>query len=339
MPFWNRPDRHPHPDEVRMTLGEHLEELRTRLVRALVAMAVGAIACWVFRGYAMWLLTRPVYAALDKHEMPRDLYQLTAEGPFVLEFKIMFLVGFVITAPYGLAQLWGFVAAGLYPTERRWVRRFVPVSIALFFIGAFFMLFVVAPVMMDFFIGYRKEYPDPTEWLPDALKPAPTLIQTTLPPATQPAWPTSMPAFTKDPPHPPEGTLWLNQAAHEIRVRFGEKVYSLGPLTPASKGNRVIPLLSLPESVILILQMMAAFGIGFQMPVVVSLLTIIGIAEARDMARLRRHVYFVIAIASAVITPSPDVFSMMALMIPMVALFEVGLLAARFIERERAKTT
>lgn len=337
---WNRKDHHPDPDEVRMTLGEHLEELRSRVIRALVAIMAGAIVCYVFVGYVMWLLTRPMYRALDEHGLPRQMYQLSPQEAFIMELKVAFIAGFILTAPYALVQLWGFIAAGLYQHERRWVRRFVPVSIALFFAGALFMLFIVAPVMLDFFIGYRETYPDPTEHLPkfvQGLGPKP--MEATTP--AEALWPATQPvqAFLKDPPNPPEGVPWLNRDAHELRIRFGEKTYSMGPLTEVRGKNRLIPMMRLHDYVILVLQMMAAFGIGFQMPVVVALLATIGIVSAKEMAGMRRHVLFAIAIASAVITPSADVFSMLALMVPMALLFEVGLLAARVIERERAKAT
>ncbi|HON68712.1 MAG TPA: twin-arginine translocase subunit TatC, partial [Phycisphaerae bacterium] len=80
----------------------------------------------------------------------------------------------------------------------------------------------------------------------------------------------------------------------------------------------------------------AAFGIGFQVPVVVAFLAVLGIFSADEMARFRRHVILIMAIAAAVFTPSPDPFSMMLLLLPMVGLFEAGLFVARRIERSRA---
>lgn len=334
MPYWNRPDNHPHPDEVRMTLGEHLEELRTRVVRALAALMIGAILCWVFRDYVMAFLTWPIYDALLASGQPPELFNIHPTETFILELKIAFIAGFIIVAPYALTQIWGFVAAGLYPNERRWVRRFVPVSIALFFVGALFMALVVAPIMFSFFVSYRVDYPDPSKLMP-WLGSSAHLVPAT--PTTQPAWETyqAMPAFTEDPKDAPEGVPWVHRKRHEIHVRFGEKVYSIGRLTEVRSGNQVVQMLSIADSVLLLLEMMAAFGIGFQMPVVVALLSTIGVASAKDMSKFRRHVYFAIAIASAVITPSPDALSMISLMAPMMALFEVGLVAARVIERQR----
>ncbi|UCD30431.1 MAG: twin-arginine translocase subunit TatC [Planctomycetota bacterium] len=84
-----------------------------------------------------------------------------------------------------------------------------------------------------------------------------------------------------------------------------------------------------------VLHLAAAFGIGFQVPVVVAFLASLGIATAGDMARLRRYVWFGMAILSAFITP-PDVTSMLFLLLPMALLFEVGLIVAKFIEKSRS---
>lgn len=330
MMLLKRQERHLNPDDVRMTLGEHLEELRTRVVRALVAIGVGAIVSWVFIQYIVGIIVRPMFNALDAHDMPRDMIQTAPQEVFLMELKVAFLAGFILTAPYALTQIWGFVAAGLYPHERKWIRRFVPVSIALFFIGALFMLFVVAPVMLNFFLEYRSEYP---RFMIDR-EPMADVV-----PQTQPVWPASepMPAFADDPPNPPQGMPWFNTTAHEVRIRWGNQNYMFSTLRKIREGNRIIPMIRMQDYVLLVLGMMAAFGIGFQMPVVVALIATIGIATAKEMAGVRRHVLFAIAIASAVITPSADLFSMLALMVPMAVLFEIGLLAARFIEREKAK--
>jgi Sec-independent protein secretion pathway component TatC len=255
----------------------------------------------------------------------------------MMELKVAMIAGLIVTAPYALTQIWGFVAAGLYPHERKWVRRFTPVSIALFFVGAAFMLLVVAPVMLDFLLSYRSGYPRPEEFMPVLLH---GQKQEPLPasPAQTP-WPATLPAFTDQPPPDfPDGVLWLNPDTRDVNVRYGGQAYRFAHLEKVREHDRleVEPMIRMSDYLLLVLGMMAAFGIGFQIPVVVALIATLGIATAKDMAAVRRHVIFAIAIAAAVITPSADLASMLALMIPMVLLFEAGLVAARFIERERA---
>lgn len=330
MAILDRFDRHPDPDEVRMTLGEHLEELRSRIIRALVAMLIGALVCWGFVGYITGLLTWPMYKVLAAHDQPTDMYQMAPQELFLMDLKVAMVSGFIVTAPYALAQIWGFVAAGLYRHERRWVRRFVPISISLFFVGAFFMLFVVAPAMLDFFVDYRPSYPPIFN---------PQTPMTGVSAQTQPSWPTTQPwpMFKDDPEKPPQGMPWINLQSHEVRIHLGEQTYTINSLHKAQSGNRIVSMIRITDYIFFVLEMMAAFGIGFQMPVVVALIATLGIATAKEMGGFRKHVYFVIAIASAIITPSADWLSMSALMVPMMALFEVGLLIARIIERERGR--
>ncbi len=327
-----------NPDEVRMTLGEHLEELRSRLIRAIVALALGAIACYVFIDPIQGFLGAAVFAVLRNHHLPTDMYVFGPTEQLMLEIKLALIIGFILTAPYSLVQLWGFVAAGLYPHERKWVRRFVPVSIVLFFVGVIFFVVIVNPLFLEFLINYStKELPDMERYLPSFLRSEDSRSTTTRPfetwPTTQPEL-SRIPPFSNDPRNPPEGYCWLNRTAHEIRVRYGEQTYALR-LQEVGRHNRILPTIRVTEYMMLVLQTAAAFGLGFQVPVVVALLSTIGIVSAAQMTGVRKYVWFVIAIVAAVVTPSPDVASMMLLCVPMVLLFEAGLVAARFIERER----
>jgi Sec-independent protein secretion pathway component TatC len=235
-------------------------------------------------------------------------------------------------------QIWGFVAAGLYPNERKWVRGFAPVSILLFFAGALFLIVVVNPLLLDFLLTYRTELPD-IEWA------MPTrLVKSSEPdvlplPESQPAGVAGapLPAYTQDAPDTlPEGVPWFNRTAREIRVRYDHRMWTVSHLREIGERNRIVPEMRLSEIVPFTLGLAAAFGVGFQVPVVVALIAVIGVMTSAQMARYRRHVVFFMAIGAAIITPSPDPFSMMLLLIPMIGLFEAGLIAARRIERRRA---
>ena len=143
-----------------MTLGEHLEELRTRMVRAIVALVVGTIGCYVFIGPIMGFLTTPVFAVYKRHDMSPEMVSLAPAEAFLTDLKVAAIVGLILSAPYSLSQLWGFVAAGLYPNERRWVQRFAPASIVLFFSGVTFLLLIVSPLLLDFLLTYRRDLPN-----------------------------------------------------------------------------------------------------------------------------------------------------------------------------------
>ncbi len=341
---------YPNPDEVRMTLGEHLEELRSRVVRALIGLAVGTGVCFMFVKQIMGLLAMPIMAALDAEGYPTELYYLNPPEALLTELKISLICGFIAAAPYSAMQIWGFVAAGLYAKERRWVRRFAPVSVVLFFTGVAFLLLVVSPLLLQFLVSYRSELPDMRGALPSWLTPEPKYPVS--PEDVEVAWPTSRPAsegaaregyalpkfltFESDPADPPEGVPWVNLERRQLRIRYGKEIYTLGRLAPVRSATRLTPNIRIMEYLTFILHLSAAFGIGFQVPVVVAFLAVTGISTAAEMGRLRRYVWFAMAIASAVITP-PDVASMLLLLVPMAMLFELGLIVARMIERNRAE--
>jgi sec-independent protein translocase protein TatC len=339
MAIWKRTNSsETTPDDVRMTLGEHLEELRTRLIRAIVALMVGAVLCYIVSDYVMAVLTWPVFAVMKAHDMEPVIGFFNPPEAFILFLKVSLIVGFIVSAPYSLAQVWGFVASGLYPQERLWVRRFVPVSIALFFTGALFLLLVVSPLLVDFLLTYQTELPNMDKYMPNMpgwlLKSAGDDVRHD---HVDELWPTSQPiaVFHKDPESPPQATPWINLETRDMRIRIDDKTYAISHLKVVKDSYRIEPNIRISEYVMFILHLAAAFGIGFQVPVIVAFLGATGIAQAKQMAQLRRYVWFGMAIMASFITP-PDISSMLFLLVPMALLYEVGLVAARMFERRRA---
>lgn len=334
-----------NPDEVRMTLGEHLEELRSRLIRALIGLFVGAVLCYIFIDYIMSFLTWPVYEVYRAHGFDPVMHTFSPSEGFMLSLKVSILVGMIVSAPYSIMQIWGFIAAGLYVKERKWVRSFAPVSISLFFAGAIFLIVAVNPLLLNFLLTYQTELPDISKYMPRFLIANSGIgmigvSDAASQPADEMASRPPVPAFENDPPGPiPEGFEWINRTERERRIMFGGKIYRLSRLELVGRGNRIEPDLRLEEIIPFTLGLAAAFGVGFQVPVVVSFIALIGLFSAADMARYRRHVIFAMAIGAAFITPSPDPFSMSLLLIPMVGLFEAGLYVARRIERGRAASS
>ncbi len=320
-----------------MTLGEHLEELRSRLIKLLIGLAVGAGVCFYWRDRLMQILLGPTFSVLRRKGLAPELVALDPLEPFMTTLKVSILIGFILSAPWGLYQIWAFVAAGLYKRERRFVQQFIPVSIVLFMTGALFFLFVVMPMMLFFLIGFMEAVPafDPASIFGDRLIPriAPIAASSV---TTQPILTSSIPTLDHDPVDPPSGAMWLDRETHEIRIRVGNETRVLASRS-AERQNTIRPNWTLRETIQLTLEMAAAFGIGFQVPVVVAFLATVGIFSAAQMAKSRRMVWFVMAIASSIVTPSPDPGTMMLLLVPMCTLFEGGLLAARLIEKRRAR--
>jgi sec-independent protein translocase protein TatC len=136
-----RPARHKNP-EARMSLMEHIRELRNRLLKALLGLALGMVVGWIF--------FNPVWAFIEKPycKIPQKNRLLNTHGctlvvnglfdGFFIHLKIIFVVGLIVSSPVWFYQLWAFIAPGLYARERRWTWAFVGAAVPLFLLGGAF---------------------------------------------------------------------------------------------------------------------------------------------------------------------------------------------------------
>jgi len=138
-----------------MSLGDHLEELRLRLILALLGLVVGLVICLFFGGLLLRFIAAPYAEAMSKANLQPVLLAIQPAEKFLVYFKTSLLFGLILSSPWVFYQLWAFVSAGLYSKEKRYVRRIVPVSVLLFIVGAFFFVNVVAPMAMLFFINFN----------------------------------------------------------------------------------------------------------------------------------------------------------------------------------------
>jgi sec-independent protein translocase protein TatC len=164
----------------RMTLGEHLQELRVRLWRGVVAIAIAFVIAWIFQDRLRDVAIRPYEKSMDMLErhyrdeavaklaadssLPRTEFFLTADPqdfrlrsfdrgfrwigvtePFVFLLKLCFYAALVVGGPVLLWQMWGFIAAGLYQRERKMLTKYFPFSIVAFAVGVAFGYFLVIP--------------------------------------------------------------------------------------------------------------------------------------------------------------------------------------------------
>ena len=140
-----------------MTLPEHLDELRGRLMRSIIGIFVAMVVAFFFYKELFVFVTAPYYEAAALVGLEK--VQLRAIDPgegFVQVLKLCFLAGFVLVSPLVLWQMWGFVSAGLYAHERRTVRLFFPVSIGLFALGVIAAYKLLIPFGMRFLIGWNQ---------------------------------------------------------------------------------------------------------------------------------------------------------------------------------------
>lgn len=154
----------PDGDElgVRMTLGEHLNELRWRLVKSVAAFGACFIAALFFQDRLMGWITWPLRKAVAGTAIDPHFVMGGVTRPFWAYMKLCFIASAIVASPVIAYQVWRFVAAGLYPRERRFVYTYAPVSLLLFLGGCAFGFFI----LVRFGIKFLMEYPNPALWQP-----------------------------------------------------------------------------------------------------------------------------------------------------------------------------
>jgi sec-independent protein translocase protein TatC len=142
-----------------MTFTEHLNELRIRLVRCLVAVFIGFLACYGFAEQLFLLLMDPLVAQLAPSG--GSLIYTGLPEAFFTHVKVAAIAGLFLVSPYVFYQLWMFIAPGLYEGERKYIIPIALCSAVCFVIGAMFGYFVVFPFGFQFFLGYATEFIKP----------------------------------------------------------------------------------------------------------------------------------------------------------------------------------
>ncbi len=143
-------------DRQRMPLSGHLDELRRRLIYALIGLVVGVAAMLFLAPYLIWALKYPYVETMNAHGLAPDLSVLDAKSGVKIYMKVALYAGLVVAAPWIFYHIWMFVSAGLHRRERRYVVFAVPFSAGLFIAGSVFFLFAAAKPMLYFFIAINK---------------------------------------------------------------------------------------------------------------------------------------------------------------------------------------
>jgi Tat protein translocase TatC len=320
----------------RMSFGDHLEELRTCLMRAFLGVGAGTILALVFGREILSIIFQPLFAAQVANGLPPSLQALAPTAGFLAYLKIGFLSGLILTMPWVLYQLWQFVASGLYKHEQRFVRRMIPGSLGLFVLGVLFLYLIVLPIVLNFFIRFNHSFSPPDPRGPSLFRfllPAPEEEkEVQLPPELG-----SAPLLEKDPESPETGAFWINTLDNRLKVSTATGIQSVALQQDASTSS-LSSQFAIDFYISFVLMLALAFGIAFQLPIVVFFLAWSRIVPASAMARARRYVLFGIIVAAAMLTP-PDVISQLLLAVPMYGLFELGLLVARITERRARAAT
>ncbi len=400
-------------EEKRMSLAGHLGELRTRLLRCTISVLVLGGVALVFSRPIYGVLMRPVLMSL-----PPDASQLiytSAIEELNVFMKVGMYCGIFLTTPIILWQIWGFVAPGLFPAERKMALPFVLLGSLAFLAGALFCYFVLLPTMFQFLLreensvaiegrlktgklreedalrylrlgdldrsgklaklaiadltaeGDGKSSDDQGDLgvtlvpkrgvevmsrleglgrVVDAAQGGlgaaarPVLIQV-MEKRGQAIDALGSGDFSKASDLADGAASLLLSVAPTRTLEFGE-LWTLEKALSAGKAhydavNWTRPMLSMSEQLTLVLVLELAFGVIFELPLVMALLGLVGLLKSRFLMKYQRHAFVICLIIAAVITPTGDAINLALMAGPMLMCFELGVLAIWIIERRRAR--
>ncbi|MDW3184442.1 twin-arginine translocase subunit TatC [Roseobacter sp.] len=270
-------------DESAAPLIEHLAELRTRLIRSVIAFLVGIVLAFTVAEPILQFLLGPIEETLRELGDPSPTMQYTSPQEYLFTlFRISMVFGFALAFPVIGVQLWRFVAPGLYRTEKNAFLPFLIASPVMFLLGASFAHFVVTPLAMAFFLGFAD---------------VPSIIADLM------------------------GSI---TGADQVPVVAGA----------AQEGIRITFFGKVNESLDITLKFIMAFGLCFQLPVLLTLMGKAGLVNAEGLGNVRKYAVVAILVLAALVTP-PDVITQGILFTVVYGLYEVSIFLVRRVETKR----
>lgn len=140
-------------ENIRMSLGSHLEELRRRVVYSVIAIVFCFVVCWFFKVQILDMAKNPHKFAMIKAGLSTELQVLSYQEGFYAYMKLCFITSVFFAYPIIIYQIWQFVSVGLYKKEQKYILLFLPISYAAFVVGGLFGYFLLIPFGLQFLIG------------------------------------------------------------------------------------------------------------------------------------------------------------------------------------------
>ncbi len=240
---------------------EHLTELRSRLILSVLAFLICMVCVFPFSKYIFNFLAMPITELLAVQNQANDLIFTGLQQGFMVNIKISFFGGFIVSFPFIGFQIWRFIAPGLYKKEKLAFLPFLIASPLLLIIGAAFAYYVVLPLAFNFFLSFQN-------------------------------------------------TTELNNL---VGIKY------LGTIN---------------EYLSLTMRFILAFGICFQLPVLLTLMGKAGLVSSAALIRIRKYAIVSILIIAAIVTP-PDVITQIILFSVVYSLYEISILLVKLVEKKK----
>tara|TARA_Y100001970_G_C14047450_1_gene757081 strand:+ start:261 stop:1019 length:759 start_codon:yes stop_codon:yes gene_type:complete len=238
----------------------HLEELRSRLLKSFLFLIIVFIICYFFSENIYNFLVKPYASAVLDNNLDRRMIFTALHEAFITYLKVAFFASLFISSPIFLTQVWKFIAPGLYKNEKSALLPYLIATPVLFIVGGILVYYFIMPLAIKFFLSFE--------------------------------------------------TIANSQS---LAIQLEAKIN---------------------EYLSLIMRLIFAFGISFQLPVVLSLLARVGIINSEYLKKRRKYVVVIMFAAAAILTP-PDPITQIGLALPLLILYELSIITVKIIEKKK----